>query len=207
MKKQPQITELTRKRLKDAFWSLYTELPIEKISVREIAGRAGYNRGTFYEYFDDVYDLLDQIEEEIIGALSPLVDQPTVIDAESLSHRMEGIVSTVRGYETYAATLLGENGDPAFAHRVKELLAPLVEQTLLAGNPTTGRERELLREFHLSGILAIIGSWLSNPGTMTIEGFTLFFMQAIVWPSSQHAPGSRSDVGRETRGVSRQATA
>lgn len=188
MNKQPQITDLTRKRLKDAFWSLYTELPIEKISIREITRIAGYNRGTFYEYFDDVYDLLDQIEEEIIGDLATLAQEPAAIDAGALSHRMADIVSTVQGHADYATTLLGENGDPAFAHRVKELLAPLVEQTLLAANPATGRERELLRKFYLSGMLSVIVSWISNPGDMDIEDFVLFLMRDIVWSSSQYAP-------------------
>ena len=50
MKKQPQVTEQTRANLREAFWNLYAERPIERISVREITDRAGYNRATFYLY-------------------------------------------------------------------------------------------------------------------------------------------------------------
>lgn len=47
MKKQPHITEQTKNNLRIAFWSLYAQKPIEKISIKEITELAGYNRGTF----------------------------------------------------------------------------------------------------------------------------------------------------------------
>lgn len=52
--KQPEVTELTKTKLRRAFWSLYEHEPIEKISIKQITDIAGYNRGTFYLYFKDV---------------------------------------------------------------------------------------------------------------------------------------------------------
>ena len=46
MKKQPHITEQTKNNLRIAFWSLYAQKPIEKISIKEITELAGYNRET-----------------------------------------------------------------------------------------------------------------------------------------------------------------
>ena len=47
MNKQPHITTQTKQNLIDAFWALYCEQRIEKITVKEITNKAGYNRGTF----------------------------------------------------------------------------------------------------------------------------------------------------------------
>ena len=74
MRKQPQVTEQTRANLMQAFWDLYLEKPIEKITIREITDRAGYNRATFYLYYRDVYDLFDQLEESILGQVRQLVN-------------------------------------------------------------------------------------------------------------------------------------
>ncbi|MCD7750028.1 MAG: TetR/AcrR family transcriptional regulator [Oscillospiraceae bacterium] len=57
MKKQPEVTERTRQRFLEAFWSLVREKPVAKISVSELTKRAGYNRSTFYEYFLDTDEL------------------------------------------------------------------------------------------------------------------------------------------------------
>lgn len=75
MKKQPQITEQTKANLKDAFWKLYTEKPIEKISIKEITDLAGYNRGTFYLYYKDVYDIFSQIEDELLDKIKTVLDE------------------------------------------------------------------------------------------------------------------------------------
>ena len=69
MKKREEITAQTKQNIMDAFWSLYCEKRIEKITVRDITNEAGYNRGTFYEYFSDVYNVLEQIENTLIPSL------------------------------------------------------------------------------------------------------------------------------------------
>ena len=53
MKKQPERTAATRSAFVDAFISISESRPIEKITIQEIADKAGYNRTTFYQYFED----------------------------------------------------------------------------------------------------------------------------------------------------------
>lgn len=67
MKKQPEITECTRQNLVNAFCDLYKQKPIEKISISEITSSAGYHRSTFYQYFIDIYDVLEYIENNVLS--------------------------------------------------------------------------------------------------------------------------------------------
>ncbi len=48
-----------------AFWKLYEKKQLEKISIREICQLAGYNRTTFYAYYDNIYDLLNKAVDHI----------------------------------------------------------------------------------------------------------------------------------------------
>ena len=48
-------------RIHQAFWELIAEMPLERITVGDLAARAGCNRGTFYYYYDDIYALLDAV--------------------------------------------------------------------------------------------------------------------------------------------------
>ncbi len=59
-------TNMTRNKIFDAFLSIYAEKPVKNIRVSEIAKAAGINRSTFYEYFDDPFDLLDKLEDYLI---------------------------------------------------------------------------------------------------------------------------------------------
>lgn len=69
MKKQPQITEKTKQKFVEVFCELYSQKPIEKISIQEISNKSGYNRSTFYQYFTDIYELLDSVENDLLNEM------------------------------------------------------------------------------------------------------------------------------------------
>lgn len=172
MNKRPELTEQTKRNLRTAFWSLYAQKPLEKISVREITALAGYNRGTFYLYYQDVYDLLNQIEDELLDELQQLLEQrlPGVLE-HNLSEYMSFVVGINLIHAEYGAVLLSSRGDPRFAARFKELLAPVLRRYVLDGKGFTDTESELLLEYHLSGLQAMLARWLQDPGRMNLEQF------------------------------------
>ena len=48
----------------EAFLQLCQTLPCDKITVSQLTKKAGYNRSTFYAYFNNTDDLLKQLETE-----------------------------------------------------------------------------------------------------------------------------------------------
>ena len=58
--------EETRNDFITAFWQLYQIKTIDKISIRELCELSGYNCSTFYSYFENIYDLLDEAIEDIM---------------------------------------------------------------------------------------------------------------------------------------------
>lgn len=72
MKKNP---ELTKKKIRDAFLELYKTTRIESISIGEVTQKAGVYRGTFYYYYKDIYDLLDQIEKSVLENVKRVIPQ------------------------------------------------------------------------------------------------------------------------------------
>ncbi|MDO4182320.1 MAG: TetR/AcrR family transcriptional regulator [Coriobacteriia bacterium] len=51
-------------RIEEAFWELVQENAPERISIVALSKQAHCNRGTFYYYFTDIYDLLDRLIEK-----------------------------------------------------------------------------------------------------------------------------------------------
>ncbi|MFI3175840.1 MAG: TetR/AcrR family transcriptional regulator [Bacillota bacterium] len=49
----------------ESFLSLYQNTSFHKMTVKDICKEANINRSTFYEYFIDIYDVLDTIENSI----------------------------------------------------------------------------------------------------------------------------------------------
>ena len=51
--------------IRRAFLELLGRLPVEKITVAEICRKAEINRATFYRYYENQYDLLSSLENEM----------------------------------------------------------------------------------------------------------------------------------------------
>lgn len=179
MKKQPQITEQTKANLKDAFWKLYTEKPIEKISIKEITDLAGYNRGTFYLYYKDVYDIFSQIEDEVLCKVKAVLDESLQKnDTFDLSEQMGVLLEMMQTYSHYAAVLLSEQGDPRFVSRLKEILLPLLNHYFISEEGHDAYQMSLLTEFYLAGLLAAVKVWLSDP-QMRLDEFINFMVASV----------------------------
>lgn len=68
----------TKMSIKNAFYELIEEKPFSKITVRDIANQAMINRTTFYLHYQDKYELLAQLEDEILNELINLAEDVTL---------------------------------------------------------------------------------------------------------------------------------
>ena len=70
MENKDYRVRVTKMLIRKEFTQLLKEKPVQSITVRELCERTGINRSTFYNHYQDVYDLLEQIENEMLGELN-----------------------------------------------------------------------------------------------------------------------------------------
>lgn len=68
--------ERTIRSIKDAYYKLRAEKPLEKITVKELAELAYINKATFYSHYEDIYALADQIENEFVASIIKNIPSP-----------------------------------------------------------------------------------------------------------------------------------
>ena len=158
MKKQPEITAQTRENLMEAFWSLYCHKKMEKISVKEITDKAGYHRSTFYEYFVDIYDLLNQLEESLLVDL--MEKALNSIKGEQNEDVLKGLAEVYESKGKYLSVLLGENGDPNYSKKLKGIMRPMLTTTF--GLSESDNHTYYIFEFGFSAILSTITFWYQS---------------------------------------------
>jgi AcrR family transcriptional regulator len=152
MKHNPEIAAQTRQNLMDAFWNLYSKEGIDKVSVREIASKAGYNRSTFYEYFTDVYDVLEQIE----ASLLPDIEKHQNIIRNAGPHLpLKHFTKLYSQNKKYFVVLLGKNGDPAFQEKIKNVYKALARPFLQSLGADDFR-LECTLEYAMSAMLGVM---------------------------------------------------
>lgn len=167
MRKQPQITAQTKQNLIDAFWSLYCEQRIEKITIKEITTKAGYNRGTFYEYFTDVYAVLEAIENSLIPNLDEL--PPVSTPSRSFGMPLDAFFEFYKQNNQYYSVLLGDNGDPAFAGKLKNAIKPNLMNVFADIKGVNLIELEYIMEYTLSSMIGIMSFWFNHSERLSSE--------------------------------------
>jgi len=158
MKKQPELTAQTRQNLINAFWSLYCEKKIECITVKEITEKAEYHRSTFYEYFVDIYDVLNQLEESLLEYIKEKVLKN--LDIGQQSDLTQPLADLFESKGKYLSILLGETGDPYFANKMKALLRPaLMDSFGLSENEV---HTAYIFDFAFAAIFAALTHWYQS---------------------------------------------
>ena len=84
----------TKKALRDALLSLLEKKPITEISVTELTTLADVNRATFYFYYTDLLDMLQQIQNEAYQSFKEVISESTPS------------ITTIEGFTDYAESLL-----------------------------------------------------------------------------------------------------
>ena len=107
--------------LMDSFKKLVLKVPVEKITIKEITDEAGVIRPTFYNHFQDKYEVIERIvKEEILMPVKPLLDNGMVREAIFL------IFTNVLKEKDFYCHLSGMEGQNSFASIVKNSVQQLI---------------------------------------------------------------------------------
>lgn len=117
--KENRRVRYTRMALRESLLSLLQQYPISKITVSRICDQADVNRSTFYLYYKDAYDLLDQIETELYEQIvSALEGTAAVLPNEDIFQRLYEIIYKNRDL---CRVIFGEHGNKAFLRKVGKI--------------------------------------------------------------------------------------
>lgn len=162
--KEDRRVRRTKKILVQSLMQLMQQKQIKDITVRELADVADVNRGTFYLYYRDVFDMLEQIENEIFAKF----------DALLLSHPGETVIQQtlpfLRDLFAFASenqdlcrVLLSRNGDMSFLQRLNSVVFEKChEEFMTLVKDSSEDEFEYRYNFAVFGCIGMIRSWVDG---------------------------------------------
>jgi AcrR family transcriptional regulator len=103
-----------------------------RITVGDIAKRATVNRATFYRHYQDKYDLLEQIFQDVINQfasdLGPPGEVVRSINPQNPPERWVKLFEHFAEHERLYHTLLGSKGSSWFVARVRDYFTGLLDK-------------------------------------------------------------------------------
>lgn len=172
----------TRRMLRECLTSLLKEKRVQDITVREIADLADINRGTFYLHYKDVFDLMEQIENELLKDLEDmlnhhqaqdLLSRPSLIFAE--------LYPLVQENADIVSILIGENGDLNFVNRLKHIVREKCLNDWKALKSLRNSDAfDAYYSFIVSGCIGMVQYWLGTGMKETAEELAFMTEEVIL---------------------------
>ena len=164
LKKEDRRVRRTKKLLTQALTQLLQEKQINEITVKELTDLADMNRGTFYLYYKDMFDMLEKIEDGLFEALDAII---SLHEHDDVSQQTKPILLDlfrfIEDNQEMCRVLLSPHGDMNFLHRLNEV----VREKCLKAWPNIRKEKgEADFDYHYSfvvfGCAGIIRAWVNR---------------------------------------------
>ena len=175
-KKEDRRVAMTKRMLKDALTELLRETDIYHVSIRALCQRADVNRTTFYKYYGSQFDLLADMENDLLCFLSKTITE----HAANPRKIIETACEYMEAHLEFGRLIINNNVDPLFPQKLFSLAA-LREAALkeLSGWQDADVQ-EYLFNYVTYGAYRIICLWLNkdrreSPGQLA--GLLMRFIQ------------------------------
>ena len=170
--------------LAESLKELAVTRPIDKITIKEITDRAGVIRPTFYNHFQDKYELLEWIvEKELMEPAMPLFDNGMMREGITF------VLTTMdreQAFYSKAAKLEGQNSFPEILKKKVSLvlLHYLDTEKMKEKAPYPWMTPELVVDFYAQSICYVAIAWarsgMSIPVPELAELYLAMLQQSVV---------------------------
>lgn len=163
--KDNRSTRRTRSAIREALTEMLAVKPVGKITVQELIDRANICRTTFYAHYEDIYDLLSEVENDILSEIRAGLEEldQAPIRVEEQYPAIEAVVAVYAKHEKLIRLLNGPNGDPAFDARLQDTIYQLTRdlRKVKEGDAFDEERHRLYSCYVISGGISVLNRMLS----------------------------------------------
>lgn len=161
--KQDRRVKYTKMVLRESLLELLRDQQINQITVKDICERADINRGTFYFHYSDAYDLMEQIEGELIDTIVKTLNRHDGQYDKTYGVIMEILDCLAANKELCRILVSGGQGYTTFMQKIMQLAHDqfnLIWEKRFENKKLSGIA--YLNTFMVSGSIGVIRQWIEE---------------------------------------------
>ncbi|HEX3700112.1 MAG TPA: TetR/AcrR family transcriptional regulator [Phenylobacterium sp.] len=168
----------TREALRQAMTELAAEAPLEAITVRAVAARAGVGYATFFRHYADkealLADVADQLTRAFLDQVRPLLRQKDRLAAA------RSLCAFVQDHlPIHRALIAGGAGETVRAEMLRQTLATVSQARARAAESALD---ELVLFHIVASILNLLAWWLRNHERVSAEAMAQVIERTVLTP-------------------------
>ena len=166
-RKEDRRVKRTKTAIKHSLLSLLSTKSIDKITIKELADMANCDRKTIYNYYDSVYEILDDIELELVARVEEsieLIDAAKHLENNEPTEMFEELAKIIIANSELMTYMVKLGKKSRLNDKIINLIKGKIVN-LLRANITTDVNYEELATFITAGYISVFEDWLTNNKT------------------------------------------
>lgn len=181
----------TKHAIFKAFVELLNEKDVNQITITDIAKKANINRKTFYNYYSDVYEVMEEIENLTVEAFINNMGTVEFINmADFLTEIFIKFTETVNKDLEFFNLLFKTNNRSFLIVKIVEALKKYVKKRIEESNELDMHRFEVVSNFYLSGVLSVYMNWFMNNYDQSIEEISALLTELVLHGIQKKWPGN-----------------
>ena len=171
----------TKRAIHSAMTRLLSVKPIEEITVTELSNAAEINRKTFYSYYNSVYMVAEEMEDEIVERFE---DTLRKIDFETLLQDPQTTFNTlariIASDLDFYETILTNRNQVYFLQKIITSLKERIMALYFDRNRKDFELQEYMLEYIISGLVSVYQKWFKSGRKTDMEELSKYISMLAV---------------------------
>ena len=171
----------TKRAIHSAMTRLLSVKPIEEITVTELSNAAEINRKTFYSYYNSVYMVAEEMEDEIVERFE---DTLRKIDFEALLKDPQTTFNTlariIASDLDFYETILTNRNQVYFLQKIITSLKERIMALYFDRNSKDFELQEYMLEYIISGLVSVYQKWFKSGRKTDMEELSKYISMLAV---------------------------
>lgn len=170
MKTIDRRTRKTKKAIRHAFAELLSQKDINDITIRDIADLADINRKTFYNYYSGIYQIVDEIENEIVSTYEKVLGEVDIKrDLKNPYRIFERLTSIINTDLDFYGYLLSMRENVSLVSKIVTMLKAKTKEALHPQIEIDETTADIVLDYAISGMIAVYQQWFNSDRRQSIE--------------------------------------
>lgn len=154
--KNNRRTQMTKRILRESLLEMLKTVNIQKISIRALCEKANINRSTFYKYYGSQFDLLKEMEDDLLSRIEESFNSSPNEEMRS----MTAVLAFIKNNIELCEILINSNVDEEFPKKL--LYLPAILNRVNIGETERQAEYIYIQDCILYGGYQMIKRWINE---------------------------------------------
>lgn len=164
------MANFTKRAIRDSFVKLLNKKPLHQISVRDIVEDCGVNRNTFYYYYHDIPQLVEEVVNDEIDRIireHPAIDSVDEGVNALIGFTMENRRAVLHIYQSVNRDIFEKHYWKICDHVVTALVGRRLEEKRVSG-----KNRQMFLDYAMCVCFGVTMGWLNSGMKSDIQEFS-----------------------------------